>query len=97
MNKGPASISGLIAAMLLSVMPASAAFAQQLDLNTPRQRSDTPQPRDAKSRDAKSRSVARPQPKASCAEFGAGFVRMESTGSCVRLGGGIDVGVGSSR
>ena len=32
----------------------------------------------------------------SCAAYGAGFVRVEGTGSCVKLGGSIDVGVGVS-
>jgi len=31
-----------------------------------------------------------------CAAYGAGFVRVEGTGSCVKIGGSIDVGVGVS-
>ena len=33
----------------------------------------------------------------SCAEFGPGFVRVEGTGSCVKVGGGISVDAGSRR
>jgi len=32
----------------------------------------------------------------SCAAYGAGFVRVEGTGSCVKIGGSIEVGVGVS-
>ncbi|MBI5132150.1 MAG: hypothetical protein HZA66_22125 [Rhodopseudomonas palustris] len=31
-----------------------------------------------------------------CAAFGAGFVQVEGSTTCVKLGGGIDVGVGGS-
>jgi hypothetical protein len=33
----------------------------------------------------------------SCAEYGAGFVRVEGTGTCAKLGGSISVGAGASR
>lgn len=32
-----------------------------------------------------------------CTEFGAGFVRMPGSDSCVRVGGGVGVGVGIAR
>jgi len=32
-----------------------------------------------------------------CAQFGAGFVVAPGSDTCVRIGGGIDVGVGGSR
>jgi hypothetical protein len=41
--------------------------------------------------------IAKPRQATSCAQFGAGFVRVPGSDSCVRLGGGVDVGVGSSR
>jgi hypothetical protein len=31
----------------------------------------------------------------SCAEYGPGFIRIEGSDSCVRVGGAISVGVGS--
>ena len=32
-----------------------------------------------------------------CAAFGPGFVQLEGSSTCVRLGGGIGVGVGTAR
>ena len=77
----------LAASILLGPVAPTSALAQQLDLKTQRPRSD----------DSKLKPVARPRPTTSCAEYGAGYVRVEGTGSCVRLGGGINVGVGGSR
>ena len=31
-----------------------------------------------------------------CAEYGAGFVRVEGTSTCVKIGGSVSVGVGST-
>ncbi|MBR0715531.1 hypothetical protein [Bradyrhizobium liaoningense] len=31
-----------------------------------------------------------------CSAFGPGFVKVESTGSCVKIGGSIDVGTGTT-
>jgi hypothetical protein len=32
-----------------------------------------------------------------CAEYGAGFVRIEGSSTCIKIGGSISVGVGGSR
>jgi hypothetical protein len=32
-----------------------------------------------------------------CAEYGAGFVRIEGSSTCTKIGGSISVGVGGSR
>jgi hypothetical protein len=32
-----------------------------------------------------------------CAEYGAGFVRVEGSSTCVKIGGSLSVGVGGSR
>jgi hypothetical protein len=81
-------IFGILAvSVLLAPVTAHPAIAQQLDLKTQRPRTD----------DSKPKPAARPRPATSCAEYGAGYVRVEGTGSCVRLGGGISVGVGGSR
>lgn len=32
----------------------------------------------------------------SCAEFGPGFVKVEGTDTCMRVGGGISIGAGGS-
>jgi hypothetical protein len=39
----------------------------------------------------------KPSAQKSCPEFGPGFVRVEGSSSCVRVGGSIDVGVGARR
>lgn len=77
---------GLIAGTMLVLAQGSTAFAQQLDLRTPRERKDVAKPPPA----------ARPKPATACAEYGAGFVRLEGGGGCVKIGGGVDVGVGGS-
>jgi hypothetical protein len=33
----------------------------------------------------------------SCAEYGAGFVRIEGTNTCMKIGGAIGIGAGVSR
>jgi hypothetical protein len=43
------------------------------------------------------RAVPRPATRNPCAQFGAGFVVAPGSDTCVRIGGGIDVGVGVSR
>jgi hypothetical protein len=32
-----------------------------------------------------------------CAEYGAGFVRIEGSSTCIKVGGSLSVGVGASR
>jgi hypothetical protein len=32
----------------------------------------------------------------SCAEYGAGFVKLEGSDTCVKIGGAVSIGVGSS-
>ena len=36
------------------------------------------------------------RPANSCADYGAGFVRIEGTNTCMKMGGAISVGVGVS-
>ncbi|RIK98550.1 MAG: hypothetical protein DCC74_04425 [Proteobacteria bacterium] len=49
----------------------------------------------AAARQAPSAHLAKPKPAVrSCAEFGAGFVRLEGSDTCVRIGGYLDVGTG---
>jgi hypothetical protein len=40
--------------------------------------------------------VKRPNSANACAEFGAGFVRVEGTSTCMKIGGAIGVGAGVS-
>jgi hypothetical protein len=68
------------AAMLL----ASQAAAQQ----SPQLKFDQPA-------NAKTLPVKSPKADNSCATYGAGFVRLADTGTCVKIGGSISVGAGT--
>lgn len=74
----------LLAAALAWPNAAQAESDRTLDLSTPKQRTEP----------SKSKQETRPRSSTSCAEFGAGFVRLPGSDSCVRVGGGVDVGVG---
>jgi len=76
----------LLAVALASPHAAQAEPARKLDLSTPKQKTDTSKPKQA----------SRPR-SSSCSEFGAGFVRMPGSDSCIRVGGSIGAGVGGSR
>lgn len=41
--------------------------------------------------------VTTPKPVASCAEFGPGFVRLEGSGTCMRVGGSVSIGTATGR
>ncbi len=77
------------AALLLAVAawPGTVAFAaseKPRSQRSERYRADTQKPL----------QEVRPRKPASCSEFGAGFVRMPGSDSCMRFGGGVGVGVG---
>lgn len=40
--------------------------------------------------------VKRAPAATSCAQYGAGFVKLPGSDSCIRMGGGLEVGVGVS-
>ena len=44
----------------------------------------------------KSLPLKRPSSANACAEYGAGFVRVEGTGTCMKIGGAVSVGAGVS-
>ena len=44
---------------------------------------------------AKTLPVKPPKADNSCAAYGAGFVRLADTGTCVKIGGSISVGAGT--
>ncbi len=67
-----------------TITSASGAPEKRSGVNKPQARSYVPPPRKA----------AHPQ-STSCAEFGAGFVRMPGSDSCIRFGGGVGIGVGA--
>ena len=43
-----------------------------------------------------SRLPKRPPPATSCAHYGAGFVKLAGSETCVRIGADVEVGVGTS-
>ncbi len=93
MRKGPVYFTQLLAVALLSVMLAPAASAQQPDPKVSRQR----QKAVTSQTTTKPLTVTRTRQPVACSEFGAGFVRMPGSDSCVRIGGAIDIGAGGSR
>lgn len=69
------------AAIVLSVSAAAAQPASNLGGNNARKQETK-------------RLTAKPVPQKSCAEFGPGFVMVEGSTTCMRIGGSIGVGVG---
>lgn len=80
-----------IAIATVSAALVSAAHAQQIETKTPRQRPQATKP----DYTTKQKPLARPRTTTSCSEFGAGFVRMPGSDSCVRFGGSVGIGVGT--
>ena len=74
--------SCLLAVTICAMMnSASAAPEKRTGINKPDSRSHMPA----------RRKTARPK-STSCAEFGAGFVRMPGSDSCIRFGGSVGMG-----
>jgi hypothetical protein len=69
--------------IVLAVLSVSAALAQQSRDGKPHKQAKPLPPRPAK-------AAANP-----CAEYGAGFVRIEGSSTCMKIGGNIGVGVGA--
>ena len=74
----------LLATALL--LPSAAALAEQ-----PR-----PQKPDKAAPSGKSLPLKRPGSANACAEYGAGFVRIEGSNTCMKIGGAIGIGAGVS-
>jgi hypothetical protein len=74
----------LVTAIMLSSF---AAVAQQ---------TSPPKPAKATS-PGKSLPLKRPSSANACAEYGAGFVMVEGSSTCVKLGGTLSIGAGVSR
>jgi hypothetical protein len=45
----------------------------------------------------KSLPMKRPSSANACAEYGAGFVMVEGTSTCVKIGGAVSIGAGVAR
>ena len=69
--------------IILAMLSASAASAQQSRERKPDKPSVPLRP---------AKAAANP-----CAEYGPGFVRIEGSSTCMKIGGSIGVGVGASR
>ncbi len=72
----------LICAALLIAAPASAESTRPLKFD--------------QSTSSKSLPVKERKYNSSCAAYGAGFVKIEGTNTCVKIGGSISVGAGGS-
>ena len=68
------------------LLPASAAFAEQARI--PRSDKTAPSGKLVPLKGARSAN--------SCAEYGAGFVRVEGSNTCMKVGGAISIGAGVS-
>jgi hypothetical protein len=75
----------IVPVIVLTALSASAASAQQYRDPKPDKPAVTLPLRPAK-------AAANP-----CAEYGPGFVRVEGSSTCIKIGGSIGVGVGASR
>jgi hypothetical protein len=73
----------ILAVIVLAVLSVSAALAQQSRGGKPEKPAKSLPLRPAK-------AAANP-----CAEYGAGFVRIEGSSTCIKIGGSIGVGVGA--
>jgi hypothetical protein len=81
----------LILPATIIVLSSAVAVAEQ----PPRHKADKSAP-SGKSLPGKSLPVKRPTSASACAEYGAGFVRIEGTNTCIKIGGAIGIGAGIS-
>lgn len=93
MARTKALISRFIVTAMTVAMLTPVASAQQPDATITRPRAKASPTKDAH----KQKPVARSRTTNPCAAFGAGFVQMAGSDTCVRVGGAIDLGVGMSR
>lgn len=76
----------LLAIAVTALWPASSAAAEQ-----PRQQKSD------KSISTRQLPLKGADADRSCAAYGAGFVRVDGTQTCVKIGGAVSIGVGGSR
>jgi hypothetical protein len=75
---------------ILFIVPAVSLLASQATAQqSPQLKFDQPT-------NAKTLPVKPPKADTSCAAYGAGFVRLADTGTCVKIGGSISVGAGAN-
>lgn len=88
MHPALAYVFKIVAGAAVSIALIAAAQAQQAEPKKHRSRPET------QTQSQPLKRTARPQ-STSCSEFGAGFVRMPGSDSCIRFGGGVGIGVGA--
>jgi hypothetical protein len=76
----------ILLAIVVALLPASIAAAEQ---------SGTPKP-DKSATSVRQLPVKNTATRDSCAAYGAGFVKVEGTDSCVKVGGAVRIDAGSS-
>jgi hypothetical protein len=76
----------ILVALALALLPVSSTFAEPSGTRKPA-------PFTRSGNQLPVRGAAHGNP---CALYGAGFVRVEGTDTCVKLGGGIEIGAGTS-
>ena len=72
--------------MIAVVLPAAAAVAEQA---RPQKSGKAPTP-------GKVLPLKRSSSANACAEYGAGFVKIEGTNTCIKIGGAVSIGAGVS-
>ena len=72
--------------MFAVVLASAAAAAEQSRL----------QKADKAATPSKSLPLKRPSSANACAEYGAGFVKIEGTSTCMKIGGAVSIGAGVS-
>lgn len=77
--------NALLVIAVVAVLPASSSVAEQPQT----QKSDKPAVRQLPLKGAGAVN--------SCAAYGPGFVKVDGTGSCVKIGGAVDIGAGGRR
>jgi hypothetical protein len=76
----------ILLALAIAALPASTALAQQLGPHKP----------DKAALSGKLPPLKGASSGNSCAAFGAGFVKVEGSDSCVKIGGATSIGAGAS-
>lgn len=75
---------------ILYIVPAALLLASQAAAQ------QSPRPKFDQPANSKILPVKPPKADNSCAAYGAGFVRLADTGTCVKIGGSIGIGAGAN-
>jgi len=78
-------LQNTLMAIVVALLPASLAAAEPSGAHKPDKAARSP------------RLLPLKSARNPCAAYGAGFVRVEGTETCVKIGGAVSIGVGTSR